>query len=75
MGENSFLKIVKDCCCTEGISGSGNNNGVKMHGLRGTLATLQLEAGISDSSVAMRTGRRDHRSLKICQHLQVEEVL
>ena len=40
-----------------------------MHGLRATTVTLLPKAGHADSSVAMRTGHRDVRSLKSYQNL------
>ena len=70
IGKNHFSKIVKDVCKREKIVGSGTRNWVTTHSLRGTLATILFGAGHSDSSVAMRTGHRDPRSLKSYQNLR-----
>ena len=70
LGRNSFSKIVKTVCASLGISGTGVKHGMTTHGLRGTVTTLLVEAGHSDSSIAMRTGHCDPRSLKNYQNLQ-----
>ena len=70
LGRNSFSKIVKTVCASLGISGTGVKHGMTTHGLKGTVTTLLVEAGHSDSSIAMRTGHRDPRSLKNYQNLQ-----
>lgn len=41
-----------------------------MHGFHGALATILYENGHSDSSVALRTGHRDPKSLEYYQHLR-----
>jgi len=64
------MNSVKNVCTVEGIAGSGKKGWVTTHGLRGTLATLLFENGHSDSSVALRTGHRDPRSLKSYQNLR-----
>lgn len=70
IGKNTFGKIVKDACVKEGINGSGSRGWVTTHGLRGSLASILFGAGHSDSSVVMRTGHRDPRSLKSYQNLR-----
>ena len=70
LGRNTFSKIVKDVCASNGISGTGSKKGMTTHGLRGTVTTLLVEAGHSDSAIAMRTGHRDPRSLKNYQNIQ-----
>lgn len=70
MGRNMFMSLVRTACSNEGICGEGSNFWVTTHGLRGTLATILFENGHSDSSVAMRTGHRDPKSLKSYQHLR-----
>ena len=70
LGKNCFHNLVKGACLAEGIAGSGHLIWVTTHGLRDTLATLLFENGHSDSSVALRTGNRDPRSLKSYQHLR-----
>lgn len=75
MGKNLFLRVVKHCCSDEGINGSGTKSWVTTHGLRGTLATLLFQAGHADSSVSLRTGHRDPRSLKSYQNLRGVEGL
>ena len=51
-----------------------NSTGVKhimtTHGLRGTVKTLFVESGHSDSSIAMRAGHRGPRSLNTYQNIQ-----
>lgn len=75
LGKNSFIWAVKTACQAEGIGGSGINSFITTPGLRGTLATLLFEHVYSDSSVALRTGNRDPRSLKSYQHLRGGEGL
>ena len=69
------MKVVKKVCEEEGIAGSGVKSWVTSHGLRGTVATLLVQSGHADSSVAMRTGHRDPRSLKSYQNLRGMEGL
>ena len=69
LGKNSFFHIVKDVCDALGLRGCGAGKNMTMHGLRATTVTLPLKAGHADSSVAMRTGHRDVRSLKPYQNL------
>lgn len=42
---------------------------VTTHGLRATMVTMLIDAGYSDSTIALRTGHRDLRSLASCQNL------
>lgn len=70
LGKNTFPRIIRDCCVAEDFSGSGERNWITTHRLRGTLATLLFETNHSDSSVAMRNGHRDPRSLKRYQRLR-----
>lgn len=44
--------------------GSGSKTWVTTHGLRDTMASLLFAAGNADSSVSLRTGHRDPRSLQ-----------
>ena len=67
---NTFSKLVRDVCASNGISGTGSKKGMTTHGLRGTVTTLLVEAGHSDSAIAMRTGHRDPKSLKKYQNIQ-----
>ena len=34
LGHNSYSKIVKDVCASNGISGTGSKRGMTTHGLR-----------------------------------------
>lgn len=52
------------------MSGCGEMPWVTTHGLSGALATLLFESDHADSSVAMRTGHRDMRSLKSNKNLR-----
>lgn len=70
LGRNTFAKLVKDACESQGVKGTGLKEGMSTHGLRGTAATLLFESGHADSSVALRTGLRDPRSLKSYQNLR-----
>ena len=70
LGRNSFSKIVKTVCASLGSSGTGVKPGMTTHGLRCTVTTLLVEAGHSDSSIAMRTGHDDPCSLRNYQNLQ-----
>ena len=69
MGKNSSFRIVKDVCDALGLQGCGARKNMTMHGLRAAAVTLLLKAGHADSSVAMRTGHRDVRSLNSYQNL------
>lgn len=64
------MRVVKDCCDAEGISCSGVKSWVTTHGLSGTLETILFEAGHEESSVALRTGNQDLKSLKSYQNLR-----
>lgn len=70
IGRNAFGTIVKTVCDLEGISGSGTKTFAITHGLRRSLASLILQASHADSSVQMRTGHDDPRSLQIYQNLR-----
>ena len=39
------------------------NSVVTTHGLRATMVTMLIDAGYSDSTIGLRTGHRDLRSL------------
>lgn len=69
------MSIVCWACEKEGVEGEGQKSWVTTHGLRRTLATLLFQNGHSDSSVALRTGHRDPKSLKSYQNLQGTESL
>lgn len=66
---NSFDHIVKRVCENERVTGSGMKNFITRHSLRGLFATIIFKPGNSDSSVMMRTGHRDPRSLMHYQNL------
>lgn len=73
IGEKSFGTIVKNACIVKNICSSGTKHWVTSHGLRGIQASILFEAGNSESSVAMRTGHRDPKSLKSYQNLRGRE--
>lgn len=75
LGVNTFDRIVKEVIISGGISGTGSKMWTTAHVLRGTFTSLLLAAGHSDSSVFLRTGDRDPRSLRNYHHLQVAEGL
>jgi len=64
IGKNGFKGIVKNMCLAEGIKGNGVHDYVTTHGLRGSMSSLLLEAGFSDTAVAQRTGHRSLDSLR-----------
>lgn len=61
---NYFMRVVKDWCAAESIYGSGDTSRVTTHELCGSLETLLFEVGNEDSSVELRTGNSDSKSLK-----------
>ena len=70
LGRDTFSKIEKDMCASNGIFGTGSKKGMTTHGLPGTVTTLLVETGHSDSAIAMRTGHRDPKFLKNYQNIQ-----
>ena len=70
LGRNTFSKIVKDVCASNGISGTRRKRGITTHGTRGTVKALFVEAGHSDSAIAMRTRHRDPKYLKNYQNMR-----
>jgi len=64
IGVNSFQSLVKNMCIAEKIRGNGVHEYVTNHGLRGTMTSLLLDAGFSDTAVSLRTGHRNNDSLK-----------
>lgn len=52
-------------CLAENIKGHGVDGFVTTHGLRGTMASLLIEAGFSDAAVSLRTSHRSLNSLRI----------
>lgn len=73
LGINKFLQVVKTVSMKEGVSGIGSKAFATNHGLRGTLASLLIQSGHSDTSVSKRTGHKDLRSLQHYQNLQGAE--
>jgi len=71
LGKSTFRAIFRRVCEAESIEGCRSKPFASTHGLRGTCPTLLLQAGHSDSSVALRTGHRDMRYLKSYPNLQV----
>lgn len=70
LGRDTFLCTVRSACDTEATPGSGLKEWVTMHGLGGTLATILFESRYTVSSVLLRTGHLDPRSLQSYQHLR-----
>lgn len=70
LGEHSMRRIIQSACLINNITGSGGNAGIVTHSLRGTVATLLLEAGTPYSAITMRTGHKQVDSLKHYQNLR-----
>lgn len=70
LGISAFKRIFKAAFLEKGISGTGFKTWVTAHGLRGTMDYLIFAAGHFDSSVSMRTGHLDPRSLYLYQNLK-----
>jgi len=64
IGVSSFRNLVKNVCIAENVRGNGVHDYVTNHRLRGTMTSLLLDAGFSDTTVSMRTGHRNNDSLK-----------
>ena len=75
IGKNSFRKIVPNLCAKVGITGTGVNDCVTTHGLRGTMITLLLEAGHADTTIMLRSGHSQVQSVLNYTNLQGNEGL
>ncbi len=60
---------MKDVCEAKENKGNGELHSFTLQGLRATMVSLLLDAGLADSDIAIRTGHRDVNSLKCHQGL------
>ena len=73
MGEHTLRTSIQEACEKNGIVGVGDKHGIVTHSLRGTVATLLLEAGRTDTATALRTGHLQNDSLKSYKNLAGSE--
>ena len=64
MGEHTLRKSIQEACEKNDIVGVGDKKGIVTHSLRGTVATLLLEAGRSGTGTALHTVHLKNNSLK-----------
>lgn len=70
---HSIRRIIQSACKSLCIEGTGENNGIVTHSLRGTVASMLIQAGTPDSAITMRTGHRNTDSLKSYQNIRGKE--
>lgn len=57
-------KSIQRASIANGITGVGDRKVMVTHGLRGTVSTLLLEAGLFDTATSLKTGHLNNKCLK-----------
>lgn len=70
-GMHTLRRIIQDACISVGVFGTGEKQGIVTRSLRGTVATILIDAGRSD--ITMLTGYRQVESLKSYQIYKVDK--
>lgn len=70
LGYHKMRELIQSAWLENPSTGSGQNGGICMHSLRGTVSTALMEARRADSAISMRTWHKEMNILKSYQNFR-----